>query len=352
VLEGRSLIGLFGKAEYAHVAYSQTGLQVEAGLENSIVEFNECRNAPCTYYLRLGDSDVHHNLFAWNKLVQLKPIDLPMGFVFDGAQAGGNAEVVQSQSDQVIVRGNTYSADPTGKWLVVTSGPARGMIRRIVAGSAGELKVNSPLPTMLEAGDQLYIGPLVLQNLVANNMDIRHEGGVEFLGACVDNTVFSHVSEETHGVAFFGVQRLGGAATPCYFNMADQLDVYFGGTVGVGAIRPPGQTSSILTYGNIFYKNMVNDSRMVAQSLLKTSPTDPDKQLTWGGGWFMDRGVSSITDLSSLSANAVMESRSSTSASGASFYIGPNVFGTIFKDVIGYGNAEGLRDRGRATIRK
>ncbi len=352
VLEGRSLIGLFGRAEYAHVAYNQAGLQVEARLENSIVEFNECRNIPCTYYLRLHDGDVYHNLVAWNKLVQLTPIDLPMGFVFDGAQAGGNAEVVQSQSTRILIRNNTYSADPAGKWLVVISGPARGTIRRIAAGSAAELKFNSPLPTMLEAGHQLYIGPLILQNLVANNVDIRHEGGVEFLGACVDNTVFSHVSEGTHGVAFLGNQRRGGAAAPCYFNMADQLNVYYGGTVGVGAIRPLGQASSILAYGNFLYNTTVNDSRFLAQSLLNTSPIDINEQFSWGGIWFMDRGVFSATDFSSLSANAMMESRSCSSASGVGLYVGQNVFGTIFKDVIAYGNAEGLRYRGKETVRE
>lgn len=352
VLEGRCLVGIFRKAEYAHVAYSQTGLQVEAGLENSIVEFNECRNMACTYYLRLRDTDVHHNLFAWNKLVQLTPINLPMGFVFDGTQAGGNAEVAESKSANLLVHNNTYSTDPTGKWLVVISGPARGTIRRIVAGSAGELQLISPLPTMPEEGDQLYIGPLILQNLVANNMDIRHEGGVEFLGGSVDNTVFSHISEETRGVAFFGIQHTGKVAAPCYFNMADQLDVYYGGTVGAGAIHPHGPASSILAYGNFFYNNTVNDSRWLAQSLLSTSSTDPDEQLLWGGIWLMDRGMSSATDHSSLSANAVMDSRSCSSGSGTGLYVGLNVFGAIFKDVIVYANAEGLRDRGRATARK
>lgn len=352
VLEGRYLIGLFGKAEYAHVAYCQTGLQVEAGLENSIVEFNECRNMACTYYLRLRDSDVHHNLFAWNKMVQLTPIDLPMGFVFDGGQAGGNAQVVQAQSAKLLIRDNTYKADPSGKWLVVISGLARGTIRRIDEGSERELRLHSPLSIIPEVGDQLYIGPLFLQNMVATNMDIRHPGGVEFLGACVDNTVFSHVSEETHGVAFLGVQRPGGAAAPCYFNMANHLDVYYGGTVGVGAIRNQVPTSSILAYGNFLYNITVNDSRWLAQSLLSTSPTDSNEQLRWGGVWVIDRGVSSATNLSSLSSNAVMESRSNTSASGTGLYVGQNVLGTSFKDVIVYGNVEGIRDSGSATVRK
>jgi hypothetical protein len=352
VLEGRHLVGLFGKAEYAYMAYCQSGLQVEAGLENSLVEFNECRTVPCTYYLRIGDSDVRHNLFAWNKLVELKSIDLPMGFVFDGSHAGGNAQVDQAQADKLSVHNNTYRADPTGKWLVVISGRARGTIRRIVAHSAGEFWLSKPFRNIPEKGAQLYIGPLVLQNLVADNMDIRHEGGVEFLGACVDNTVFSHISEETHGVALLGVQQPEGTVAPCYFNMANQLDVYYGGSLGVGAIRNVGPAAHILTYGNFLYNTTVNDSRWLIRSLRSQPFIDPNEQLSWGGIWFMDRGVSAATNLSSLSANAVMESRSCTSAFGAGFYVGPGVFGTIFKDVIAYGNAEGLRDRGSATVRK
>lgn len=352
-LEGRCLVGIFGKAEYAHLAYCQSGLQVEAGLENSIVEFNECRDSACTYYLRLHDNDIRHNLFAWNKLVKLRSIDLPMGFVFNGAQAGGNAQVLRVESNKLLI--GKSEADATvlaGKWLVVISGEARGTIRRIVSNSGTEIRLERAVLPKLKPGNEVYIGPLLYQNLMAANMDIRHPGGTEFLGACVDNSVLSHISEETHGVAFLGAKKTDGVASPCYFNMTDQLDVYYGGTVGAGAIRNSGFSSRILAYGNFFYNTTVNDSRWLPRALLNTWSAIPNEQLQGGGIWFIDRGVTSSTDSSALSANAVMESRSCSSSFGAGFYVGHSVNGTIFKDVTAYGNAIGLQDWGDATIRE
>lgn len=83
-------------------------------------------------------------------------------------------------------------------------------------------------------------------------MEISHHGGVEFRGACVDNTVYWHTSEETAGVAFIGMQSRCHAWSPCYFNTADYLFVFYGGTVGTGAPRPSGEAHAVLAYGQFF----------------------------------------------------------------------------------------------------
>jgi len=351
-LKGRCLVGLFGKAEHFELAYCEAGLLIEGGLENSVVEYNVCRDMAGTFFIRLGNSDVRHNLFAWNKFVKLKPIDLPMGLVFDGSLAGGNAKVIKAQTTKLLVRNNTYEGDPTGKWIVVVSGHCRGLVRRISSGTSKEVRFDEPLPAIPETNDKIYIGPLILQNLVADNMDIRHRGGLEFLGACIDNTLVSHISDETRGVAFLGTRYRGYGSRPCYYNMIDHVDVFYGGTAGVGVIGSSGVVSDSLAFANLMYNVSVYNSRWVAQSLLDTLPTRPDEQVRWGGIWFVDRSVSPDTNSVTISDNAVMESSSCGNAFGAGFYVGDSVLGTIFKDVVTYGNVDRLRDFGRGTVRK
>ena len=151
------------------MVYCHVGLHVLAGLENNIVEFNECRDMSETFLLRLRDGDVRHNLIAWNKVVQHRLIDLRMGIVFDGSRAGGNAQVFRAQSIRLLRRDNTYRGDPSERWLVITRGKARCTICHILDGSADELRLDIPLPVMPKKDARAYISPLFLQNLVADN---------------------------------------------------------------------------------------------------------------------------------------------------------------------------------------
>jgi hypothetical protein len=350
VLSGRHLIGLFGDARRARIAYCQAGLQLQGGLRDSLVEYLDCRNVPGTFLVKLTSGEVTHNAFIWNKLVDAQPTSLPIGFIFDASRAGGNAEVMSLGGQNLRLRGHTLKGDLTGQSLVLISGEGKGQWRRITQASGDTLTLASPWQVAPQPGDRVYLGPVIAQNLIADNMDLRNDGGLEMLGACLDNHVFWHMSEATRGMALLGT-NLGGISAPCYLNSADEVYIYYRGSAGVGAVGAPPPAGTTLAWGQFFYNVDVCDPHVLATSMANTQPSDPDARIEAGGMWFLDRTLKG-TGASAVRGNGVSSGRVAHPAFPCGVYVGQQVEGTMIGGLIAYGTPQGYIDRGEETTWK
>ena len=134
-----------------------------------------------------------------------------------------------------------------------------------------------------------------------------------------------------------------------FFNAAEDISIFHGGTAGVAAIGKPA-TGVTLAYGNLFGRSslgtqVVGGSQFPA-SLSATFPAGNDETVAAGGFWFLDRTGSTPA----VAANVAVGCRSAHNAFGNGIYVGRGVRNTYLSGMAVYGHPKDLLDRGLETV--